>query len=192
HLPDVHSSAATPSQFSSCERPPRDQGRLRGDEPGTNHRRADRGVRSRPGDGTGSIPTPRQLRTGRKENRHTQGDGVLAGGRKVTISACRSLLPFYGPYKLPRPPPVAGGFKSHGGSIASMLQAGEILVILLVALIVLGPTRLPEAARKIGSWAAELRKAAREITQGLEAEVAEVRKAAEEVKQLQAELKQDL
>ena len=73
-----------------------------------------------------------------------------------------------------------------------MLQAGEILVILLVALIVLGPTRLPEAARKIGSWAAELRKAAREITQGLEAEVAEVRKAAEEVKQLQAELKQDL
>ena len=73
-----------------------------------------------------------------------------------------------------------------------MLQAGEILVILLVALIVLGPTRLPDAARKIGEWTAELRRAAREITQGLEAEVAEVRKAAAEVKEMRDEIKKDL
>jgi sec-independent protein translocase protein TatB len=73
-----------------------------------------------------------------------------------------------------------------------MLQAGEILVILVIALIVLGPTRLPEAARKIGQWASELRSAAREITQGLEAEVAEVKKAAAEVKEMRDEIKKDL
>lgn len=73
-----------------------------------------------------------------------------------------------------------------------MLQAGEILIILLVALIVLGPTRLPEAARKIGGWASELRSAAREISKGLEAEVAEVRKAAAEVKEMRDEIKKDL
>lgn len=38
------------------------------------------------------------------------------------------------------------------------LGGGEILVILLVALIVLGPTRLPEAARQIGKAATELRR----------------------------------
>lgn len=35
---------------------------------------------------------------------------------------------------------------------------GEFLVILLIALIVLGPQKLPEAARQIGSLARELRK----------------------------------
>lgn len=35
---------------------------------------------------------------------------------------------------------------------------GEILVILLVALIVLGPQRLPEAARKVGNIVGELRR----------------------------------
>ena len=38
------------------------------------------------------------------------------------------------------------------------LGGGEILVILLVALIVLGPTKLPEAARQIGRAASELRR----------------------------------
>ena len=62
-----------------------------------------------------------------------------------------------------------------------MLQGQEIFVILLVALVVLGPSRLPELARKMGGWVAELRKAAREIREGLEAEVSEVKKAADEV-----------
>lgn len=63
-----------------------------------------------------------------------------------------------------------------------MLQGQEILVILLVALVVLGPHRLPELARKLGSWTAELRKAAREIRVGLEAEVGDVKRVAEEFK----------
>lgn len=62
-----------------------------------------------------------------------------------------------------------------------MLQGQEIFVILLVALVVLGPSRLPELARKMGGWVAELRKAAREIREGLEAEVSEVKELAEEI-----------
>jgi Tat protein translocase TatB subunit len=77
-----------------------------------------------------------------------------------------------------------------------MLQGGEILIILLLALVVLGPKRLPEVARKMGTWAAELRDAAREITRGLEAEVAQVKDAAkdvvEPVKELKADLAKDL
>ena len=47
-----------------------------------------------------------------------------------------------------------------------MLQGGEIIIILLLALVVLGPTRLPELARKLGEWTAELRSAARDLRQG--------------------------
>jgi sec-independent protein translocase protein TatB len=36
--------------------------------------------------------------------------------------------------------------------------AGELLVILLIALIVLGPEKLPETARKIGNVVGELRR----------------------------------
>ena len=36
--------------------------------------------------------------------------------------------------------------------------AGEVMVILLLALIVLGPDKLPDAARKIGNVMAELRR----------------------------------
>jgi sec-independent protein translocase protein TatB len=38
------------------------------------------------------------------------------------------------------------------------LGGGEILVILLVALIVLGPDKLPETARKIGNVMGEIRR----------------------------------
>lgn len=41
---------------------------------------------------------------------------------------------------------------------------GELLVILVVALIVLGPERLPDAARKVGTVVAELRR----LSQGLQ------------------------
>lgn len=42
----------------------------------------------------------------------------------------------------------------------------EILVVLVVALIVLGPTRLPDAARSLGKAVAEFRK----VSSGLQAE----------------------
>ena len=56
-----------------------------------------------------------------------------------------------------------------------MLQPGEVVIIAIIALIVLGPRRLPEIARKLGGWTRELREAAREITAGLEAEVKDLK-----------------
>lgn len=70
-----------------------------------------------------------------------------------------------------------------------MLQGGEIIVILLLALIVLGPTRLPELARKLGKWTAELRSAAREITRGLEAEVSDLKSVKGELDELRREMR---
>ena len=79
--------------------------------------------------------------------------------------------------------------RSRGFSIVVMLQTGEIIVIVLLALIVLGPARLPDIARKIGSWTAELRTAAREITRGLEAEVADIREVGKELRAPMDEVK---
>lgn len=59
----------------------------------------------------------------------------------------------------------------------------EWFVILLVALVVLGPARLPEMARKVGNWTAEMRRAANEIRQGLEAEVGDVREIARDIRE---------
>jgi Tat protein translocase TatB subunit len=70
-----------------------------------------------------------------------------------------------------------------------MLQTGEIIVIVLLALVVLGPTRLPDMARKLGRWTNELRTAAREITRGLEAEVADFKAVGEELKAPMDEVK---
>ena len=73
-----------------------------------------------------------------------------------------------------------------------MLQGGEIIIIALLALVVLGPKRLPELARKIGHWTSELRAAAREISRGLESEVADLKAAGQELKAQVEELKQPL
>ena len=70
-----------------------------------------------------------------------------------------------------------------------MLQTGEIIIIALLALVVLGPRRLPELARKIGKWTAELRQAAREITAGLEAEVGDIKDVGRSLKQPLDEVK---
>ena len=70
-----------------------------------------------------------------------------------------------------------------------MLQTGEIIVILLLALVVLGPTRLPDMARKMGRWTTELRAAAREISRGLEAEVSEFKEVGRELKAPMDEVK---
>ena len=52
---------------------------------------------------------------------------------------------------------------------------GELFVIGLVALIVFGPQRLPEMARKVGGYVRQLRSAAAEIKEGLDAEVRQLR-----------------
>ena len=63
-----------------------------------------------------------------------------------------------------------------------MIEGGEFFVILLVALMVVGPERLPVLARKLGGWAADLRRAARDLREGLEAEVGDVRQIADDLK----------
>lgn len=73
-----------------------------------------------------------------------------------------------------------------------MLQGSEILIILLVALVVLGPHRLPEVARKLGYWAGELRKAARDIRQGIEAEVGDLKAVSKEIQEPLREVGRDL
>lgn len=73
-----------------------------------------------------------------------------------------------------------------------MIQGGEIVIILVLALIVLGPKRLPEVARKLGGWTAELRAAARDIRHGLEAEVAELKEASDEIRAIGQEVRKPL
>ncbi|MFO7549370.1 MAG: twin-arginine translocase TatA/TatE family subunit [Acidimicrobiia bacterium] len=73
-----------------------------------------------------------------------------------------------------------------------MLQGPEVVVILLVALVVFGPERLPELARKAGRWAAELRRATRDIRQGLEAEIGDVRGLADEVRKPLKEISREM
>lgn len=73
-----------------------------------------------------------------------------------------------------------------------MLQGPEIIVIVLVALVVFGPERLPDLARKAGRWASELRNAARDIRQGLESEVGDVRDIANEVTAPMKEVKEQM
>src|SRR5918998_5178207 len=45
----------------------------------------------------------------------------------------------------------------------SSLGPAEIMIILVVALIVLGPTRLPEAGRQVGKALAEVRRWTRDV-----------------------------
>lgn len=47
------------------------------------------------------------------------------------------------------------------------LGSGEILLVMLVALLVLGPTRLPGAARQVGKAVSEFRR----VTSGLQTEM---------------------
>lgn len=73
-----------------------------------------------------------------------------------------------------------------------MLQGGEIIIIALLALVLLGPKRLPELFRKAGQWTAELRQAAREITKGLEAEVSDLKDVADDLKMTRDEITRPL
>ena len=55
------------------------------------------------------------------------------------------------------------------------IELGELVTIGVVALIVFGPHRLPDIARKLGGYVRELRAAASDIKKGLDAEVAQLR-----------------
>jgi Tat protein translocase TatB subunit len=70
-----------------------------------------------------------------------------------------------------------------------VIEGGEWIVIFLVALVVFGPERLPDLARKAGGWVRELRGAAREMRDGLEAEIAEVKKVKTDLSDPVAEVK---
>lgn len=76
-----------------------------------------------------------------------------------------------------------------GFTIGSMLQGGEFIIILIVALVVLGPSRLPDLARKAGQYATELRRAAREVREGLEAEVSDLKAAGDELRAVNREIR---
>ena len=73
-----------------------------------------------------------------------------------------------------------------------MIQGSEILIILLVALVVLGPQKLPDLARKLGGWSVELRRAARDFRVGLEAEVADLKDFEREVRKPLDEVRDEL
>ena len=72
----------------------------------------------------------------------------------------------------------------------------EFAVIGLVILVVFGPQRLPEIARKAGEWARELRSISREFRRGIEREVAAINEPLQEIKRDLADpveqVKQDL
>lgn len=59
----------------------------------------------------------------------------------------------------------------------------ELLTIALIALIVFGPQRMPEIARKVGSYIREIRKAATELTAGLDREVQELQQPLKDIKE---------
>jgi sec-independent protein translocase protein TatB len=58
----------------------------------------------------------------------------------------------------------------------------ELITILLIALVVFGPQRLPKLARKAGQWAREIRRTASEFRAGLDREVGEIKEPLKEVK----------
>jgi TatA/E family protein of Tat protein translocase len=53
------------------------------------------------------------------------------------------------------------------------IGAPELLIILVVALLVMGPRRLPEIARSLGKGMAEFRRASNEFTRTLTASIEE-------------------
>jgi sec-independent protein translocase protein TatB len=73
-----------------------------------------------------------------------------------------------------------------------MIDGGEWIVIVLVALMVLGPERLPMLSRKLGGWARELKMAAREMRTGLEAEVGDIKQVRDDLMQPIKEVRSSL
>ncbi len=68
----------------------------------------------------------------------------------------------------------------------------ELIIIMLVALVVFGPQRLPELARKVGGWARSVRDAATDLRQGLDDEVAGLREPMEEARRTVDDVKRSI
>lgn len=69
------------------------------------------------------------------------------------------------------------------------INGAEYLVILVVALLVFGPQRLPELTHKLGGWVREVRKVANDFRTSLESEVGDLTQPLEELKGLEQPLK---
>ena len=59
---------------------------------------------------------------------------------------------------------------------------GEIVVIVLVALIVFGPHRLPEITRKAGEWLGKAREMMRSVTDTIDAEYGDITEPIKDLK----------
>ncbi|HDH03234.1 MAG TPA: twin-arginine translocase subunit TatB, partial [Actinobacteria bacterium] len=73
------------------------------------------------------------------------------------------------------------GAAYHAGEMFD-IGPGEFFLIALVALIVFGPERLPDIARKVGGYLSEVRKAAGDLRAGLDEEVRQIQAPLEELK----------
>ena len=85
---------------------------------------------------------------------------------------------------------VAAAPQPHGCTTRRLqpvfnLQGGELIIIGVLALVVLGPEKLPDAARRIGKAYAELRRMSNgfvdEFRQAVDEPVAELRRQTEDV-----------
>lgn len=70
------------------------------------------------------------------------------------------------------------------------IGAWEIFIVLLIALLVLGPQRLPQVAVQLARWLRSLRRFAGEVTGQLRREFDDLIREYEELKQEVAELRQ--
>jgi sec-independent protein translocase protein TatA len=62
----------------------------------------------------------------------------------------------------------------------------EMIIILVIALIVIGPQKLPELAKSLGKGLAEFKKAADDLRQGVEAEAKATEEKAQSAKEVDA------
>ena len=77
---------------------------------------------------------------------------------------------------------------------------GELLIVLAAALIIIGPDKLPQYARKLGEALSQFRKASKEATDEIRKSVAEpldemqkpLREAVEPLKEAEREMEQDM
>lgn len=68
------------------------------------------------------------------------------------------------------------------------INFGEWIIIALVALIVVGPRKLPELAHKIGGWVREARAMATDFRVGLEREIADLDAVRDDIKSISEEV----